>query len=289
MQEYRSGDKCTVGFVAAYQVMSALLHYCTPALLLRFSPLTLLLLFASCSNISEDERLIYVKPAAVSRSVLIEDFTGQRCINCPNANDEVHQLQAQYGEEAVIAVAIHSGPLAFYTNNRFLGLRTETGDAYYDYWQIEYQPVGMVNRTGLLDYTSWNGKIREELQKTAPVNITLDTKLTGRQLDIVTTLQGVDGTFNGKLQLWLVEDNITAFQMMPDGSRQDDYVHQHVFRAAVNGTWGEELSIREGESREIAHQGVTLPDDWNLQQLSVIAFVYDDKGVQQVRKLKVEG
>ena len=254
---------------------------------LPFYLFTLLLIFASCSNISEDERLIYVKPAAVSRSVLIEDFTGQRCINCPYANDETHRLQEQYGEDAVIAVAIHCGPLAFYTNNRFLGLRTETGDEYYDYWNIEYQPVGMVNRTGLLDYTSWNGKIREELQKTAPVNITLDTQLTDRQLDIVTTLQGVDGNFTGKLQLWFVEDNITAFQMMPDGPRDDNYLHQHVFRAAINGTWGQEVSIREGETKEISHQGVTIPDDWNLQQLSVIAFVYDDKGVQQVRKLKV--
>lgn len=249
--------------------------------------LTLSLLLSSCSNISEDERLIYVKPASVNRSVLIEDFTGQRCVNCPNATDEIHRLQEQYGEDAVIAVGIHSGPLAFYTNARFLGLRTETGDEYYNYWNIEYQPVGMVNRTGLLDYTSWNGKIREELQKTAPVNITLDPRLADRQLDIVTTLQGVDGNFTGKLQLWLVEDNITAFQMMPDGPRDDNYLHQHVFRAAINGTWGEEVSVREGESKEITHQGVTIPDDWNIQQLSVIAFVYTDTGVQQVRKLKV--
>ena len=39
------------------------------------------LAFMACSHIDEDERLIYVKPAAVQRSVLLEDFTGQRCIN----------------------------------------------------------------------------------------------------------------------------------------------------------------------------------------------------------------
>ena len=47
------------------------------------------------------------------------------------------------------------------------------------------------------------------------------------------------------------------------------------------------VSVREGESKEITHQGVTIPDDWNLQQLSVIAFVYTDTGVQQVAKLKL--
>ena len=35
----------------------------------------------ACSHIDEDERLIYVKPVAASRNVLIEDFTGQRCVN----------------------------------------------------------------------------------------------------------------------------------------------------------------------------------------------------------------
>ena len=42
---------------------------------------------ASCSNIDEDERLIYVKPADVGRAVLIEDFTGQKCVNCPTGTD----------------------------------------------------------------------------------------------------------------------------------------------------------------------------------------------------------
>ena len=168
-----------------------------------------------------------------------------------------------------------------------MGLSTETGDEYYDHWQLEYQPIGLVNRTGVLDYTSWGGKVREELQLTAPVDISMRTTLSDRQLDIVTTLQGIDGNFSGKLQLWFVEDDITAFQMMPDGTRKDDYHHQHVFRAAINGTWGEEFSIREGELKEFTHQGVSIPDDWNVENLSVIAFVYDDKGVQQVLKMKV--
>ena len=254
---------------------------------LPFYLFVLIPLFFSCSNISEDERLIYVKPASVSRCVLIEDFTGQRCINCPNANDEIHRLQEQYGDEAVVSVSIHSGPLAFYTNDRFLGLRTETGDEYYDYWKVEYQPIGMINRTGLLDYTSWNGRIREELEKTAPVNINLTPQLTDRTLNIETSLFGTEGRFTGKLQLWIVEDNITAFQMMPNGSRQDDYVHQHIFRTAVNGTWGEDISVNEGETVIRSHQDVTIPTDWNIDNLSVIAFVYDDKGVQQVRKVRI--
>ena len=152
-----------------------------------------LFLTVSCSHISEDERLIYVKPAAVSRSVLIEDFTGQRCVNCPNANDEIARLQQEYGDDAVIAVAIHSGPLGFYTNSRYLGLRTETGDAYFNHWQVEYQPVGMVDRSELLDFSSWNGRIRQELAKPASISITVAPTVTDRHLTVQATASAPGG------------------------------------------------------------------------------------------------
>ena len=53
------------------------------------------LLMVACSHIDEDEQLIYVKPAPVERCVLIEDFTGQRCVNCPNAAEEIEKLIEQ--------------------------------------------------------------------------------------------------------------------------------------------------------------------------------------------------
>ena len=37
--------------------------------------------FMSCTEIDENDRLIYVKPAEIKKHVLIEDFTGQRCVN----------------------------------------------------------------------------------------------------------------------------------------------------------------------------------------------------------------
>ena len=43
------------------------------------------LLMQACGDIAEEDRLIYVKPAAVERSVLLEDFTGQlpmRSLSC---------------------------------------------------------------------------------------------------------------------------------------------------------------------------------------------------------------
>lgn len=240
-------------------------------------------LMTACSHIDEDEQLIYVKPAPVERSVLIEDFTGQRCVNCPMAVLEIEKLHEQYGEDAIIAVSIHSGPLGFRTNSRFLGLLTDTGDSYYNHWNLEYQPVGLIDRGSPAEYTAWSTLVRQELQKTAPVEIDVEPSLEGENVNIHTTVRGVDGSTSGKLQLWIVEDNITAFQMMPDGTRNDNYLHQHVFRAAVNGEWGEDVSVGEGYVVEQDHT-IAVSEDWNPENLSIVAFVYNDSGVLQVTK-----
>ena len=245
------------------------------------------LAFVACSHIDEADRLIYVKPAVAQRCVLLEDFTGQRCINCPMANDEIHALQEQYGADTVIAVAIHSGPLGFHTNAKFVGLSTETGDEYYNHWNLEYQPVGLVNRGLPMEYTAWNTRIREELQKPAPVRIDIAVQRNSDELIINADVEGVDGMVSGRLQLWVVEDNVTAFQLMPDGTRNDTYLHQHVFRTAINGTWGEEMTVKEGEHTVTGSYTLKVPAEWKIDDLAIIAFLYNDQGVLQVRKIEL--
>ena len=245
----------------------------------------LTLTMSACSHIDESDRLIYVKPADVKRRVLLEDFTGQRCVNCPKASDEIKALQEQYGEDHVIAVGIHSGPLGFYTKGDYLGLSTEVGDEYYDHWALEYQPVGLIDRGAPLEYTAWNARIREELEKTAPVEIDIELHQNDNQLTVRAEVMGIDGTTSAKLQLWLTEDGITAFQMMPDGTRNMEYIHRHVFRAAINGTWGESVSVAEGETFTTKDYLFAIPEGWNADRLSVVAFVYNDQGVLQAKIL----
>lgn len=246
------------------------------------------LLLAACSVTDEDERFEYVKPADVSRAVLIEDFTGQQCANCPTATGEIEQLQELYGDTAVIAVGIHSGPLGFSGNAKYVGLKTTLGDTYYYYWGVEYQPQGLVNRQGLSNYVEWAALVYSALQQTAPLDMSLSTTYdeTSATLTVTTDMYGTDGTTDGYLQLWLLEDSITALQILPDGSYDYSYVHNHVLREAINGDWGEQVSITEGESVTLSHS-LTVSTSYVAAHLSVVAFVYDDSGVQQVVKTAI--
>lgn len=243
------------------------------------------LALSACDPIAEDERLVYEAPPVVKRSVLIEDFTGQRCINCPNASQEIHSLQQEYGEHAVIAVGIHGGPMAVFPDPErgIAGLATETGNRYTEHWKVEQWPMGMVNRSGVCPYTDWKARVREELAKEAPVTIEVSASPDGMAVAADVRVTGTRGTTTGMLQVWVVEDSITAIQLMPDGTANREYTHRHVFRTAANGEWGEHISIREGDVYD-THVNTAIAPTWLAENLSVVAFVYDDSGVLQVTR-----
>lgn len=245
---------------------------------------------ASCSNIDEEDRLIYVKPAEVGRAVLIEDLTGQRCINCPDGTDIINGIIETYGEDNVIAVGIHSGPLGFKGNAKRVGLMTDTGDEYYKYWANGTnlgQPSAVFNRKkGPSDnFNNWAAEVGLIISEKANLSIDIANAYDAKKRELTTKVGafGVNGTVSGKLQVWIVEDGIKAMQMMPDGSANQDYIHNHVFRAAVNGTWGEEVTVKEGETTSKDYSYV-LPETWNAENISVVAFVYNDNGVENVAK-----
>ena len=259
---------------------------------------TIIMGLTACSNIDEDERLIYVEPAEVNRPVLIEDFTGQACVNCPNATAAIHELQETYGEENVIAVAIHSGPFAHLRSNMgnaFLSdLGTKLGDEYYTHWNIEAQPGVKINRGApIYDTNQYAAAVANELKKTSTVHFDAVEFSNNAVLVDLSSSDRVEG----RLQVWIVEDSINAKdpqtkyqQFMPDGSRRQDYVHNHVFRASLtNDAYGEPVTLESGNksyTQVFYLQGNEALDNfehlWQKQNLSAVVFFWNEQqGVMQ--------
>lgn len=251
--------------------------------------LAVISLLMSCDPIDADKRLIEVPAATIQRNVLIEDFTGQRCIFCPEATEAIKELQGTYGADKLIAVAIHAGPLAVKTTSTIVGLHTDAGDAYYKHWAIPNVPKAIINRRGgVLSKDAWAGKIYDEFTKTTNVNIELKCQYdsNSRHVEVETDLKTSTTTMKGQLQLWLVEDEIVAPQLFPNNKLEKNYIHNHVFRAAINGEWGTELTL----SPEHTHKEkttYTLPIGILSDKAWIVAFFYNDNGVQQVVREKI--
>ena len=248
-------------------------------------------LMVACDEVSVNDRLIYVEPPQVSRAVLIEDYTGQYCVNCPRATEEIERLIEQYGDSIVIAVAIHSGPFGK-SKGEPSPLYTEVGDMYFNTWGMSAQPIGLIDRlfgSTPFSYTDWAGGVNYEVAIEPPVGFLTDIDYDEETRDVAIEVQtiGLDSALvSGKLQVWLVEDSIDSFQLMPDGSREEHYNHMHVFRASVNDPWGDALSVSHGQVA-VKNYELKLDPAWVPEHCSVVTFLYDDSGVHQVAKKKL--
>ena len=253
------------------------------------------LLFVACDEVPNNERLTYVEPPEVGRAVLIEDFTGQYCVNCPRATEEIERLVEQYGDSVVIAVAIHSGPFSK-QNGVPSPLYTEVGDMYFSHWGLSGQPIGLVDRlfnSTPLSFTEWSAGVYYELTESPiskpPVSFFTSTVYDqgSRQASIDVQTIGLDSArVSGKLQVWLVEDSIDSFQLMPKNITDEHYNHMHVFRASVNDTWGDDVSVAHGEVARNCYS-FTIDPAWIPAHCSFVVFLYDENGVRQVSKYKL--
>lgn len=265
----------------------------------------------SCDQVEVTNRYIEVptnQPDSVSdslpdsvmvfeRTVLLEEFTGQTCTNCPDAHRTVAQLINQYGEK-LISVAIHSGSFGIAessSNANMLGLMQPEGDVYANFWGVKTYPSGVVNRRGgVLSATEFAGAIYKEMQREADMGIVINAAIDnvdGKQVIKchVTLESTVD--INGKLQLWVTESNIKAVQI-DNGKLVSDYEHNHVYRACIKASdnqdaWGEDVAIKENIPMSFDRQ-IAVKDNWKAENLSVVAFVYNDKdGVMQAAECKL--
>lgn len=242
--------------------------------------------FAACDNIGPDDRYIEEGNVEVTRNILLEEFTGQLCTNCPDAHRVIESLEDQYGDNLIV-VSIHAGKGQFGIPAPY-GLMQEEGDEYAKYWGVYSYPAGVVDREGsVLDYNSFADAIRKEAGKTTTLEMSLEAQLSedAKNIEVFTTLVS-PSALEGSLQLWVIESGIVAMQI-DHGITHNDYVHNNVFRGCVNGLWGQPISL---QSNEVKYESNVMPVDdmWNIDNVSIVGFYYNNSGVIQVEKVKVK-
>lgn len=249
----------------------------------------LLLILFSCDIIPEDEILIEVPNPPMERVVLLEDYTGQLCTNCPKAAEEIETLSELYGNNLVV-VAIHAGALST------TAMQTEAGNEYFYKFKIPYNPIGLVNRrvyNGQLpvNYPKWGEAIRDIIWKKSGVSISIKNNFseTEEVLNLTVDVEKESDLDIAKLslQLWITENNIVAIQAMPDGTNNKDYVHNHVLRDAPNGTWGTPLSFNSNVAEFTLSDYSLKEKGWVLENCDIIAFVYNQDNKEVLETVKI--
>lgn len=252
--------------------------------------------FSACDKVEAPYKETII--VEVNRKVLLEDYTGHKCVNCPAAHEIAHELQEIYGEDNLIMLAVHAGFFATPSAGDFsYDFNTVAGTEWVSYYSVEAYPSGMVDRmeyngSPIIDKDKWASKIDEEFKKEASLGLSIESSITDRKISGDISIDfAMDLNSQAKIQILITEDSLIKPQVIPGGI-DEEYVHMHVMRGAVNGSWGENLSAASysaGDKETISFSNFAMGDDWVEKQLSVVAFVYDEESgvVLNVEKKKL--
>jgi hypothetical protein len=228
--------------------------------------------WSGCDVIDENNRTIEMGGIVPVKRILLLDFTDQDCINCLKAAEEIKNLLGIY-KDTLVAVSIHASYRPF-------PLVTEDGNKYEEHFKVNVHPTGIIDGTfSSANPQQWGGIIMERFQTEAllDLNMAISYEEATRTIDIHSHIKGLKDCEDVRLLLWVIESKIINRQLMQDGKYNQEYEHNHVFRASINGTFGGVLSVKENEEKEIITDSYVLNDKWVTENVSIVGFVYDAK------------
>ena len=248
-------------------------------------------LFFSCDKV-EEPYLINKGPVGSGggetgkRVILVEEFTGHRCTNCPEAAIELANLKAQYGEQMLI-IAVHAGFFAMPLGEFTADYRTDAGNTINDFFGVAANPSGMVNRTEfdgsrVLGKDEWQSAIESLLDDDAMAEIGLESSYNNstREAEVSAEIEVLDPeSADYKFCLVVIEDDIESPQSnnnpdVGDTPTIHDWRHKHVLRGAVNGTWGESFDASSGATTRT--YTFEIAEDWNADNCAFVGYIYRD-------------
>ena len=205
-------------------------------------------------------------PSTFTKKVLLEDFTGTWCPQCPPAASAI--ANAMSGNSNIFGVGYHySDPMEI----------PET--AYWsNYYNVTGFPTVYVNGAD----TRWNytdmAQVNAELAEEATVGLAVNAAIVGGKLDLEVSV-GFKSTPSEeiKLMIYLTEDNVTTSTPQAGSSQGANYVHRDVLREVYTDQLGDVIpssnTIAGGVfTRTIT--GLDLPDNIDdTNELKVIVYV----------------
>ncbi len=272
-----------------------------------------LLAFAACDYVSNPRNKISTttggsttggidpNQGSTERNVLIEDYTGHHCGNCPRGARTVFAaVQASGKEKKAVMISIHSG--LFASTGNFGGhpystdFRTPAGEAYAAAFDASFNPF----------FTSNHKNNPPNGLYFAPdeFNIALDSSKVGTpsdfRIDLIPEYNTTTRVLSGKVRVnalknltggtyklivLLAEDSIIAAQLDDDhlpSTYVPDYVHRHVLRGAVTDIWGSPIfavntTLPAGtkDSLNIGSFSFSVPSAYHEEHCHVIAYIYN--------------
>jgi hypothetical protein len=277
---------------------------------LLFSSLILSVSLLSCDKIEDPTKDVVAISA--SRKVMVEDYTGQACGNCPEASAVMDSL-IKYFPDNVVPVTVHAGWFAdtLAQNHDFNGVELATREG--NYLDSVYAISAFGNPNGMVDrvkkderfvrpHTEWSSIVNNKLELFPEANFILemssDFNSSNRKMNLTVsglTINDTAGVFN--VSVLITENNIIAPQKFYAGilgrpaGWDENFVHKHVLRTYVDGVNGTKVFEDPIASQKFEENySFVLPSNWNADECHVVAFIYntETKEIFQTEEVSVK-
>jgi len=250
--------------------------------------------------------------ATAEKKVLLEEFTGHTCGNCPASSAIAHKLARETYKGKLIVATVHAGSLSVPepgTGKFEIDYRTPEGNVLYaNYNKVDAVPYALMNRivrsgsNYLWPSAQWETKTQEMLQKAPEVRMLMApsynaaTRAVSVKIDLKYLADVTTNAATENVSVYLVEDSIVSWQK--DYRFADDliknYVHHDMVRKFLNGAYGQPVRPNAKpifkQDRFYGIYNLTLPQAYNAATCKIVAFVHNTatREVRQVEEVEIQ-
>lgn len=212
---------------------------------------------APSDNLSQEFKYVY--PSEVEKRILLEEFTGLGCSNCPAGAAVIERvLNGRKMQYAVVAHHTYGMP-----NGQDYFSMMEDNEYKWFFNGKQYAPAIMANRlpyVSTLDNPVVQANIEPEVRKIVEaaeaqppyVDVDLVPYLDRetRQLEVTVTVKTYElpPLADNRLNVYLSQDGVAAGKLYAQSGAGSNYVHNYIFRGSLTGVWGEPIELKRGET-----------------------------------------
>lgn len=246
---------------------------------------------AVCQNLTTNIIQVTVKeqvviPTQFVSRVLVEEYSGTWCGNCPRILYGTQLLKQQ--TDKVVSVQIH-----LYGNDPFI---TSQGNTLASEQSVSGVPTGRINRT-----INWTGpqyqnvnQVLAEIKPSAAVGLAISSAVASGNVNINITLGYASTTAQTKIVVYIVEDNLFHTQANYSSnlygglSSIPNFDYDGVLRCVVSSTSGDAIAVSGNQVQK--NYTVALPSNVaNSNKAKIVAFLIDanSNAVLNVREANI--
>jgi hypothetical protein len=208
--------------------------------------ITLILAFALITLNSFGQTIVTTSPE--NKKVVLEEFTGIKCVFCPEGHAIAQAIQNN-NPENVFLINIHSGGFAV-PNTGEPDFRVPDGNTIRSFFGVSGYPSGMVNRhvfsggSPVMGRGAWSSSANSTLGESSYVNVGVEAEINLQTRELTVHVEayytGNSPESTNKLSIALLQNNTLGPQT--GGDMGDQYVHMHRLVDLITPPWGVVIS-----------------------------------------------